>query len=75
MGVPSGMTLASTATLRSGVIARPLAPRPAGKCAGSRRSKQICWPVRGQSAAQVQPRLAKLMVSPDVVFPLPWTQT
>ena len=47
-----------SATLESGVIGRPAAPRPWGKRAGSRRSKQMRWPVRGQTEAQAQSRFA-----------------
>ncbi|KYF54031.1 hypothetical protein BE08_07040 [Sorangium cellulosum] len=69
------MTLESTATVRSGVIGRPVAPRPYGNRRGSSRSKQTCWPVRGQTSAHAQPRRAKLTVSPEASRPLPWTQT
>ncbi len=37
----AGSRLASTATVRSGVMGLPVAPRPHGNCLGSSRSKQI----------------------------------
>ena len=69
------MTAGSTATVRSGVIGRPVVPRPFGKRAGSSASKQMRCPVRGQSSAQAHPRVAKLTVAPDASRPLPCTHT
>src|SRR6187402_265722 len=69
------MTSLSTATDVSGVMALPSAPRPHGNNAGSSASKQIFCPVRGQTSAQLQSRLAKLTVVPLSNDPLPWTHS